>query len=103
MNRYQFIEKYGAFNAFMSNNDQTPADIAGDLNNYQSLKAMVKYFKEEEDSRIFEAFLNPKIRSQFEASRFSNRFTRQFQFTKEDTPPQKVQLAFLKSKNFTKQ
>jgi hypothetical protein len=103
VNRYQFIEKYGAFNAFMSNNDQTPADIAGDLNNYQSLKAMIQYFKEEEDSRIFEAFLSPSIRSQFEASRFSNRFTRQHKFTKDDTPPQRVQVAFLKSKNFTKQ
>lgn len=102
VNRYQFIEKYGAFNAFMSNNDQTPADIAGDLNNYQSLKAMVTYFKEEEDSGIREAFLNPRIRSQFEAARFSNRFTRQHVFTKDDTPPQRVQLAFLKSKNFTK-
>lgn len=103
VNRLQFIEKYGAFNAFMSNNDQTPADIAGDLNNYKSLKAMVTYFKEEEDSNIFSAFLNPKIRSNFETSRFSNRFTRQFKFTKDDTPPQRVQLAFLKSKEFTKQ
>ena len=59
----------------MSNNDQTPADIAGDLNNYKSLKAMVKYFKEEEDDKIMSAFLTPKLHDQFEESRFSYRFS----------------------------
>jgi len=38
VNKDKYIQRFGAFNAFQTNNGQTPVDIAGDLNNYQSLK-----------------------------------------------------------------
>jgi hypothetical protein len=62
----------------MTNNDQTPADIAGDLNNYRSLKVMVKFFKEKEDDKIMDAFLDTSLINKFEPSRFSDRFTRKY-------------------------
>jgi hypothetical protein len=43
-NKNDLIKRYGAFNAFFTNNGQTPADIAGTKGNRLSLKNMIDYF-----------------------------------------------------------
>ena len=42
MRAEQAFETYGALNAFMSSNDLTPADIAGDKGNLKSLQELVE-------------------------------------------------------------
>ena len=41
VNKQYLIQKHGAFNAFHTANGLTPADIAGDCENIQSLKVIV--------------------------------------------------------------
>ena len=40
----KYCEKYGPLNAFVTSNGQTPADIAGDKQNYRSLRVMMDHF-----------------------------------------------------------
>ena len=53
------LRKFGAFNAFFTNNDQTPADIAGDLNNNLTLYQIFNHFLTSGMNEIHNAFITP--------------------------------------------
>jgi|TARA_B110000285_G_C15132993_1_gene624938 hypothetical protein len=98
----KYIRKYGAFNLFQTSNGQTPADIAGDLNNRMTLKEIVDYFLNRQKDVIRNAFITPEIKLRFDKDRFTTERTKNITFTAEDTRPQFIQLAYIKSNKFTK-
>lgn len=103
MNKDSFIQQHGAFNAFQTSNGQTPADIAGDLGNMKSLKEIVTHFHNKEEANILSCFAPLSIKKKFEASRFTNQRSKHIQISRNDTLPQRIKLAHLNSKSFTKQ
>ena len=83
----KYIRKYGAFNLFQTSNGQTPADIAGDLNNRMTLKEIVDYFLNKQKDVIRNAFITPEIKLRFDKDRFTTERTKNITFTAEDTRP----------------
>ena len=83
----KYIRKYGAFNLFQTSNGQTPADIAGDLNNRMTLKEIVDYFLSKQKDVIRNAFITPEIKLRFDKDRFTTERTKNITFTAEDTRP----------------
>lgn len=69
--REEYIAEQGAFNMFMTSNDQTPADIAGDMQNNRCLREMVNHFSEKDHDEIISAYATQSIRKKFGAQRFS--------------------------------
>ena len=100
----KYIKKFGAFNAFQTKNGQTPVDIAGDLGKFRCVKAMVEHFLEKEEANIRASFITPALVKKFEPERFDAEpcYSR-IEFSRNDTSPQRIKLAFIKSAKFSKQ
>jgi len=100
----KYIKKFGAFNAFQTKNGQTPVDIAGDLNNFRCVKAMVEHFLDKEEDNIRRSFITPALVKKFEPERFDEPYkTKQIEFSRNDTKAERIKLAFIKSAKFSKQ
>lgn len=85
----------GAFNMFVANNNQSPADIAGDLNHYICLQYMVEHFQEHEVNNIRAAFITDEIKHKYADKRFETKPSHTITFSDQDTEPQTIKLSFL--------
>lgn len=101
--KLQKLRDNGALNSFFTSNGQTPADIAGDLNNFQTLFNTLEYFiTQKEDIRL--AFITPSLIEKHSVGRFSRNYTEQvnfFELLKKQAFD--IELVYLKSNNFTKE
>jgi hypothetical protein len=78
-------------------------DIAGDMGNLLTLKAIINFFTSTDKDNIVLAFATEKIVSRFGRQRFSKQEANRMKMSKEDTPPMKIPMCFLNSKEFNKE
>lgn len=64
------INKYGAFNSYLTYTRQVPADIAGKLQHKNTLKVMVEYFMKKEEDNIRQSFIRD-VKHKVDAKRFT--------------------------------
>lgn len=99
------FKRRGAFNNFYSENGQTPADIAGDLDNTECIRVIINYFLQDAQlQNIRKAFLTPSVLKRMDVRRFAQPKAATIEINGSDQiDRQDIAIAHFTSANFNKE
>ena len=86
---------------FVSNNNQTPVDIAGDLGHFKCLEYLVEHFYWNHEERIRSSFITTEMVNKFSNKRFAQRRTKAMKIQDGPINKEVIRLTTFSSENFT--